>query len=80
MSVTEFYQWVRYRNLRGSLSTVRRIEQTIGQLCAVVANSSGGKEGGGKFEPMDFMPHEAHAKEQQAEQDGSFASFLSTLT
>lgn len=80
ISVAEYYEWVKYRNLRGSLSVVRRVEQAIGLLCSVVANSAGGKEGGGKFEPKDYMPHETLAKEQQAAEDGSFASFISSLS
>lgn len=54
--------WVKYRHLRGTLSTPRRIEQALARSCHVVAVAAGLKPSSdnpeAKYTQLHFMPHE----------------------
>lgn len=61
MTLREYVSWVRYRHLRGTLSTPRRLEQAIARVCHIVSVAAGLKKDGDAnvgFVQLDFMPHE----------------------
>lgn len=70
MLLTEYQEWVKYRNLRGSLSTPRRLEQSLARVCRLIANAAGMEKDQDTKEPfamIDFMPHEDGYAESQEE-------------
>jgi len=61
MLLTEYVDWVRYRNVRGTLSTPRRVEQALARICELICNAAGLKKDSDlnmPFTVADFMPHE----------------------
>ena len=60
----EVYQWVAFRNKRGSFFTGRRIEQGFGNLIATYLRSKGAKD----VKAQSFMPHEDQPKEMSLEE------------
>jgi hypothetical protein len=70
MLFSEYQAWVKYRNLRGSLSTPRRLEQTLARVCHLITLAAGFKKDQDTKEPysvIDFMPHEDGFAESQRE-------------
>lgn len=70
MLVSEYQEWVKYRNLRGSLSTTRRLEQALAKVCQLITLAAGLKKDPDTKEPyklIDFMPHEDGFAESQRE-------------
>lgn len=70
MPLVEFHQWVRYRNLRGTLSTPRRLEQAIARACHLISLAAGmqkDRDTKESFSVIDFMPHEDGYAESQQE-------------
>lgn len=53
ISITEYYQWARFRNKRGRLNDGFRLEVAIARLSAMFANVNS-KNGG--FTANDFAP------------------------
>jgi hypothetical protein len=61
MLLTEYVEWVRYRNIRGTLSTPRRVEQALARVCHLICTAAGiNKDSDLKipFTVADFMPNE----------------------
>jgi len=61
MTLREYVSWVKYRQLRGTLSTPRRLEQAIARACHIVSVAAGLKKDSAAnigFVQLDFMPHE----------------------
>lgn len=54
LSYNEFCDWVRYRNMRGTLNLGLRTEWAVGQTLSVYANSKSKKK---SFKLYDFTPH-----------------------
>lgn len=70
LTVSEFREWVKYRNLRGTLSTPRRLEQAIARACHLICIAAGIKKDADlntPFSTIDFMPHEDGYQEAQRE-------------
>ncbi|WP_425343496.1 phage tail assembly protein T [Pseudomonas delhiensis] len=55
VSLPEFYSWMKYRSLRGSLHTGMRLEEGFALLAALYVNRTRTPEGDAT--PRDFMPH-----------------------
>lgn len=55
LEYSEFCDWLRYRNKRGTLNAGFRTELGTGQIATLIANALGGK---GKSSMLqDFAPH-----------------------
>lgn len=52
ITYAEFQDWLKYRNMRGSLFTGNRLESGFALLAYMVNRAAGGKN-----EIIDFMPH-----------------------
>lgn len=75
--MAEYESWVKYRNTRGSLSTPRRLEQSIARLCALVTGLMGVQKDEDlkmPYEMIDFMPHEDGYLE--AQERNTFDAFM----
>lgn len=61
MLLSEYWDWVRYRNARGTLSSPRRLEQAIARVCVLICTAAGiqkDKDSKIPFTAEDFMPNE----------------------
>lgn len=70
MLMSEYHQWVRYRNLRGTLSTPRRVEQALARVCHLITLAAGmqkDRDTKESFSVIDFTPHEDGYEESQRE-------------
>lgn len=54
LTMLEINQWSIYRNIRGSLNTGRRFEQTAANMMSVYMAAVHKRE----IEPLELMPHE----------------------
>ena len=52
MTYAEFQDWVKFRNMRGSLFTGNRLESGFALMAYMISRATGNKH-----EIVDFMPH-----------------------
>lgn len=70
MLLVEYEGWVKYRNARGTLSTPRRLEQRLAQVCHLICVAAGLKKDSDlniPFTTRDFMPNEDGFEEHTRE-------------
>jgi len=84
MSAAELDQWKRFYQLEPFGSEIA--DQRHGLLCAVTMNANGAKkQGGGRFEPKDFIPDRKRKSKDRDQGLGqavkaAFKSVASTVT
>ena len=79
ITYSEYIEWVKYRNLRGSFSIPRRVEQAVASMCMMIGNVNGGKKGGQPYSATDFMPHEIMPEPEVDEENYTFAQFVASF-